>query len=291
MKKNAFSLIELSIVILVIGIIIAGVTSSSRLVKQFRIQSAQSLTKSSPVIGIKDLVLWYETSLSESFSATEIANVPSTGSQISAWYDLNSQQLVKNNAAQSTSTAQPKYYEDVLNGLPAVRFDGISDFMSFDGATLVGNNYTVFIVEQRRSAASALAPRALICGATEATNSSLVLAYIADTTLNFGHYNNDNPATVVAYSSPFAAMHTFRFSKTDGKQYWSNGGLAADAQSSVQTTALTSFAGAQIGRWFNYNSFYNGDIFEIIIFSNSLGKEDRQSVESYLSKKYNIKIT
>ncbi|MFM2200490.1 MAG: hypothetical protein RL769_545, partial [Pseudomonadota bacterium] len=50
MKKNhntnprhqAFSLIELSIVILIIGILVAGVTQSSRLVNQIRLSTAQS---------------------------------------------------------------------------------------------------------------------------------------------------------------------------------------------------------------------------------------------------------
>lgn len=38
--KKAFSLIELSIVILIIGILVTGVTQSSRLVRQMKIASA-----------------------------------------------------------------------------------------------------------------------------------------------------------------------------------------------------------------------------------------------------------
>jgi len=40
-NKKAFSLIELSIVILIIGIFVAGVTSSSRLLKQMKLTSAR----------------------------------------------------------------------------------------------------------------------------------------------------------------------------------------------------------------------------------------------------------
>jgi len=61
LKKNkisqAFSLIELSIVILIIGILVAGVTQSSRLVTQFRLLSARNMTQSSPVPTIKDLLI------------------------------------------------------------------------------------------------------------------------------------------------------------------------------------------------------------------------------------------
>lgn len=52
-KKSAFSLIELSIVILIVGILIAGVTQSSRMVGKSRIKTAKTLTQSSPVGSIK----------------------------------------------------------------------------------------------------------------------------------------------------------------------------------------------------------------------------------------------
>ncbi|MBU6338893.1 MAG: prepilin-type N-terminal cleavage/methylation domain-containing protein [Rickettsiales bacterium] len=60
MKKNtykAFSLIELSIVILVIGILFAGVMQGRSLIQKSRLKTAQSLTKSSPVSGIYGLLL------------------------------------------------------------------------------------------------------------------------------------------------------------------------------------------------------------------------------------------
>jgi len=49
MKNTGFSLIELSIVILIIGILVSGVTQSSRLIRQIRIQSARNLTVNSPI--------------------------------------------------------------------------------------------------------------------------------------------------------------------------------------------------------------------------------------------------
>jgi len=47
--KTAFSLIELSIVILIIGILVAGVTQSSRLVRAIKLQTARSITNSSSI--------------------------------------------------------------------------------------------------------------------------------------------------------------------------------------------------------------------------------------------------
>lgn len=288
--KKAFSLIELSIVIVIVGLITAGVTSSSSLVRKFRISSAQSLTKSSIVNGINGLYTWYETTLDESFVSSEISGDTVAGVAVSAWKDINSQQVAKNNLAQATAAAKPKYYTDVLNGLPGVRFDGAANFMTFDGTALSGSDYTIFIVEQRRAGATSTSPRALITGTNESTNNSLVLAYTDTNTMVFDHYNNALGITAPVYSSPKPTIHTFRFSKIDGKKYWSNGGVNPNSSDSNQTAPLASFVGAQVGRWFSQSFYYSGDIFEIIVFVSALNKEDRQSVEGYLSKKYNLPI-
>ena len=86
-NKKAFSLIELSIVILIIGILVAGVTQSSRLISRMKQISVRSLTLNSPISSIKDLYAWYETSLESSFNEAETAD----GSTINNLYDLNPQ--------------------------------------------------------------------------------------------------------------------------------------------------------------------------------------------------------
>ena len=70
-SKKGFSLIELSIVILIIGIIIAGITQSSRLVELYRLSAARTQTQSSPVNAIDGLVVWYDSTSEESFDDKE----------------------------------------------------------------------------------------------------------------------------------------------------------------------------------------------------------------------------
>ena len=84
-KNQAFSLIELSIVILIIGILVAGVTQSSRLIRQMQLSSARALTLSSPVLSIPNLVSWYEPTQEKSFDEVET----SENSLVSKWYDLS----------------------------------------------------------------------------------------------------------------------------------------------------------------------------------------------------------
>lgn len=64
-KHTAFSIVELSIVILVIGLIIGGISTSTYLIKQFRLSNARSLTQSSPVSSIEGLVGWWEPVMEE----------------------------------------------------------------------------------------------------------------------------------------------------------------------------------------------------------------------------------
>lgn len=57
LKVSAFSLIEVSAVIIIVGIFIAGVVAADGIVSKFRITAAQSLSKSSPVNAVPRLGL------------------------------------------------------------------------------------------------------------------------------------------------------------------------------------------------------------------------------------------
>ena len=81
-NKKAFSLIELSIVVLIIGIIIAGITKSSQVLDLYKLSSARTQTQSSPVNSIKNLLVWYEATSENSFIEKE-------NSEIYAWFIEN----------------------------------------------------------------------------------------------------------------------------------------------------------------------------------------------------------
>ena len=280
--KKAFSLVELSIVILIIGIIAAGITQGSRLIRQSYLKTAQNLTQSSPVSSIEDLRLWYETSMETSFLSTESEDTRS----ISVWNDINPQGVTKNNAA-GTTTTRPTYRENTINRLPAIRFDGTDDFMTFDGTILANTNYTIFVVEQRRDDGGGN-PSYFFAGTNGITNNNLHIGYRDTDTITHAHYLNDLDYNISAYTIPIPRIHTFMFSTSAGKKYWMNGGVNPDASNASQTTALESYVGAALGRY--SPTYYNGDIAEVIIFTRALKIEERQSVENYLSKKYAITL-
>ncbi len=288
MMRTAFSLIELSIVILIIGIIIAGVTQSSILVKKFRLSTARTLTNSAPMASMNDVIMWVEATSEESFIDIEEEN----GNTLSIWYDINPTKNTKNNPAQSDATYKPIYKENCINSLPCVNFSD-AKYFDFDGTQIVGTGYSIFIVERRLSGASG---NYFIGSEGNDYNSALILGYGDNNTLTFAQYANDfSYGSIASYSTPIARIHAFISKKGVSKKYYLNGaektltvGGGAD-----QTVALVANPNAHIGRaliWSSGGSSYTGDIAEIIIFANSVSHQERTDIESYLSKKWGVKL-
>jgi prepilin-type N-terminal cleavage/methylation domain-containing protein len=292
MKKQSrlgFSLIELSVVILVIGILVIGITQGSRIISEAKLKSARSLTNSSPVNSISNLALWFETTSEKSFDSGVGNN-----STVANWYDLNPQSAAKNNATQGTGNNQPIYIAKGINGLPMVDFSG-NHFLSFDGSGILNQNYTVFIITQRTSGVA----RNIVIGGMDTVNfQNLHFMYHPETSFVAAHYGDTGgniSYTIPAYSRPIPTIHTIVFRTDFGKLYYENGGTNPDntANTSIAQTPVSSWNGSAIGRYTGGGGlkYFYGDLAEIIIFSKALNNTERQSVESYLSQKWGIKLS
>ena len=299
MTKNknhkAFSLIEISMVILVIGILIAGISQGIDLYDDYRLASARNLTKNSLVNRIPDLEMWLETTGENSLatgttSFTDKAN-PVDQDSIGRWNNINPNILpsARNHATQNNPTAlvdnQPKYIRKGMNGLPALLFDGTNDFFSFDGNFLVGSDYTIFVVEARSSFKSL---NYFLAGNGGLLNTNLHLGYRTDILITQAHFGNDIDKNVSNFTSTVLRMHSFVFSKISGKAIYTNGGTGSFDGSNNNKLPLASYQLASIA---NYRgAYYKGSIAEIIFYTRTLNDKERQGVEAYLSKKWSIKI-
>ena len=292
-NHKAFSLVEISMVILVIGILIAGISQGIDLYDDYRLTSARNLTKNSLVSRIPDLEMWLETTSENSLATgtstfTDKPN-PVDQDSIGRWNNINPNILpsARNHATQTNPTAsvdnQPKYIRKGMNGLPALLFDGTNDFFYFNGDFLIGADYTIFVVEARNSDK---VNNYFLSGSGNINNTRLHLGYRYNNSLTQAHYANDFGISISPFASIISRIHSFIFSKVNGKGIYTNGGTGSFVN---QLSPLSAYPGSSIGNSRN-SSFYSGFIAEIIIYSRALTDKERQGVEAYLSKKWGIKL-
>lgn len=295
MNKNlkAFSLIELSIVILIIGILIVGVTQSSRLIREFRLSTAKNLTQSSPVSTMgNNLVFWYETTSGETsvnYSEDE-ASLP-----ISNLYDINPNSIYKANASAS-GTERPSYKAECINGLPCVEFDGVDDCMDLTAAAS-STNVSYFVVMKpitistTQGAVILVHRTGWVAGTGAVALQMLSNAEMGGAQDKLGHYSVDETSgrttALLSKASPqiVSAVDTgslfgfFRNGVADGT-YATSGAIKRYGNMSLGCAA------ANLPK----SRFYNGHLAEIIVYNRGLKTSERKSVEAYLGKKWGIKV-
>jgi prepilin-type N-terminal cleavage/methylation domain-containing protein len=300
-KSSAFSLIELSIVVLIIGIIIAGVTQSSSLLAKAKLQSAQVLTKSSPVAGTPGLVAWFEPTLDESFLQGENQE----GAAITQWNDINPQSSSKYFLVHPWDDG-----DDVTTyransgagGLPSLYFTNSYSETNYPNLELSrysnasGNCCIAFSVNPEAVTMFAV----YLVPDSQDTALYLINSRYSNSKWGEWRYNIEGNRSVY-------------FGVDDGSdQQLESSGTAP--QSRVSEIASLTSNGYDVNLYINGTSHISdhpteqissqdypyGDFYlrasayfqfsELIIFDRPLKKEERQDIEDYLGKKYSINI-
>lgn len=283
MKNNiklGFSLLEVSVVLLIIGILLASVSAGKNMIRTSKLTSAQSLTNSSPVAAVDSLVLWMEPILPTSFAENETYQ----NQTLSYWRNVTNSYTPAN----LTSSGTPVYNELGINELPSVVFNSGDTFnINAPMQNIVGTNFAIFIVERR------------------AVDGTIIDSDNLDVRYDSG-FEIDKNGTVDVISSAVAAgdidpaISYISFASSTmnaapvGLTYYRNKGVlvsgnqinstAADATS---INSITSLSGVTLGA---AASGYDGDIAEIIVYNKSLTFDELDEVLVYLSKKYRITL-
>ncbi|MES2678121.1 MAG: prepilin-type N-terminal cleavage/methylation domain-containing protein [Pseudomonadota bacterium] len=281
--KFGFSLLELSFVLIISSILIAAVAKGNQILKRSRIVSAQSLTKSSPVPRISNLVVWHETTMDNSFNDADLLL-----SRINTWRNLSPN--IRASDATASGAFIPTYTKNAINNLPAINFNG-SNYFSFDGTSLANSDYTIIVVEQRMDGRDQ--NYFIGSGASGVANQTPQFGYRTDGLITFAQWGNDYNVTVNTFSKPTPVIHIFRFSSVIGKNYYRNGAnmTLVDAGNGVATQGLTSYNSARIGIYTIGNGAYYGYIGEIIIFNKYINDDEMKDIKLYLSKKWQITVS
>lgn len=223
--------------------------------------------------GVTDAAIWYRAD-----------SVVMTAGNVSVWQDLSGN---GRDASQSDSNLQPAYVGSALNGQPSLRFDRSK--LSFDGSSMVGTDYTIFVVNARGGLAGRLA-NFYLAGDTWVADQNLILGYEEINLIRQSHFGKlpywDNDAIVE--SIPVPALDVFRFDQTRGRDVYRYGLPVA---SDLQITPVSSWSGANIGSYpLPGNTggafWYLGDLSEIIMYDRALTDCERSAVEAYLADRY-----
>jgi prepilin-type N-terminal cleavage/methylation domain-containing protein len=284
MKKHlprAFSLIEISVVIVIIGILIAGISSGIDLFYDFKLTTARSLTKSAPVPRIEGLFTWIETTSPESFTTS-----PKDGSLIDLIKDLSFKMDKANFVQTGVDGLKPVYKQGNLNNLPALYFDGSNDFLisekSYTSSIFSSSQITIFAV------INYLGNSLSVFLKHEAA------PYRTGLEINNGKIRFDFPQDNYTKIVGINSIHnknliiTAIADKVNQKIYI-NSTLEA---SNTNTTAISSSTPSQIYLGKNiFDQFPTQFNFgELIIYDRALSARELDSVTKYLSKKWGIKI-
>jgi hypothetical protein len=244
-----------------------------------------SLTTSTPgpAAGVvtTNLVLWLKGD----------AGVTAAGANVAEWQDQSGH---ARHAAQPTVGNQPMLVSNGRNGMPVLRFDGVDDFLTFN---LPVNGLSEMSL-------------VLVCANSQSRDGGVANVQYAPL------FWNESAGWGTVHLSPFQSSVKFRFGTTQANnlpQYTRPASVGSDFTITVavksgaseylyvngsmvlsQGGKLSSIAGCQdignLGRGYN-NTFFPGDIAEVLVYARALTDAERSAVEQHLSSKYALTAT
>ncbi len=319
-KRNAsaFSLIEISIVILIIGILVAGVTQSSRLLNQAKISSAKTMTQSSPVASIKNLSLWIESTSDSSFQSSDLDD----GTAITTWNDINPQAVTKANFTPSSTTGI-LLKRNIINGLPAVLVNADSSTTyslsssNFSNITTASTIFAVVKLPSTLARETILSKRNASSTYSTAGTVNLQLSTATSTTAGWTYCDGSTQITsastcnysaaaptAISASGTYVVSVVYNYGTagsitgsdtSHGITFFQNGADSGQLDTNTGTSPIAVTDPLLIGKpsvsVAAASHYFHGYIGEIIIFDRALKKEERQSIETYLGKKWGVTMS
>ncbi len=221
----------------------------------------------------------------------------SNGSNIPTWSDASG----NGNNANAASGEQPTLISSsALNGMPAVRLDGISDQMVINDADILdGSGGLTYFAVIRPTNLNGSTPRAIL-GKRITFNTPTTYAYSwffwsgNYLNLDINNYNhnrfNSNP-TSFTIDNYLLKMGFDGALTTNQANMYSAGSLIA--QSNIPEASLTNSPADLVlgGLNYNYPNKFGADYTEVIHYNYHLNTVEQIIVNNYLSAKYNIALT
>jgi len=297
----AFSLIELSVVVVIIALIIAAISQSSRLVSQMRITNARKITNNSAIPALNNIVAWYDSTSIEAFNVEETDHTD----KISKWVDSEVRVHERIVLFQSDDTKKPTYYQNSINGLPAIYFDG-NDYLESTIVTekspenlIAYSSATIFTVFEAEDISG---KKTILSQDNNGTNDDIDLAISLNNNGDYGicfngsdcsAANNSRTNSAIVSAKKVSILSAIVKNGTNIEIYQDTIKMPSTNLTNSQTIAsgINNIIMGAKKNGGSYSSYFKGKIAEILIFNQSLSGEDRREVERYLGRKWGIKIS
>jgi hypothetical protein len=193
-----------------------------------------------------------------------------------------------NKQPNGTSLSQPMVANRPIyrsSGFPGLEFNGTSSFMEIpNGADMVTRGgYTVYVVERRTSGK---ATNTFLGGTTVGQlNQNFVAGYLGADAVRFTNWMNDMDVRVPTFAGAQEPIRIWNFTteQFQGRTLYLNGTL--QKRDSV-TARLGGWIGAAIGRYANF--FYQGVLYEVLLYDTLHTQEARMKIEGYLAHKWGL---
>ena len=281
-NQKGFSLIEISVVIIIIGILIAGISQALDIVDEANLKGARSASRGSRVSRTKDLVLWLDATADG--AVLNSANKQALDNEsVAQWKDSNP----NSTDGFVLSGVAPQYNANKTSGLPSIYFSGSSHLKlsnKFDNST---GEYTIYLIyqpavvantvimEKRSTAQTGPFPYKLELDATN-------LVYkLSDSNGSISSSSTKKPsagkANLIRLSRSASGVLTITVDDVSN---------TATANTTAVVNSSELIIGAMNGS--PPTSYINGRIGELIIFDRDLNPVEKSDIEKYLYKKWKL---
>lgn len=227
---------------------------------------------------ISNLELWLESD----------RGITLNGSNVAAWADQSGKGY---NLTQATTSSQPLYVTNTLNGNPVIRFDGNNDrLIGGTNFPIVGNTPRSFILVYKPNIST---PDKISLGWGGATGAGNLFLPVHTASVNgvgfgngrYGISNNLTTFQIMIYQIPTGAT------QISSLQMFRNGvpqtvGLLSGSNQTLNTISTP----LEIGNYYlgADNAGFNGDIAAVVAYSKALSTDEKTQIEQYLSTKYGL---
>lgn len=216
------------------------------------------------------------------------AGIQQGGDGIYEWVDQSGNQ---HHAEQPVASSQPTLILTNANGMPAVRFDGLNDFLRFQ---LPVNGLTgltlVLVAANTQNQTGGFGPlnSALFWNETQSWGTVYLSPFPSSVALRFG---TTQPGNLINYARPasvgsaFTVTTAIKNGSTDS--LYVNGALVLSESGKLPTLAGSRDTG-NLGRGYDDNTFFGGEIAEVLVYTRALVPGERLNLEEYLNLKYSV---